>query len=168
VVALFTAPAGGAGALVTLGRHAEMLTKILQVMRPALTKLRNAAGEFTDVTKLVDKFIDLLNPLKRQKWCFIAGTPILTMAGPVPIEQIEPGMMVWSAPENGVGEACFRPVLETYRNRAPVVWHVYYDHDANPATPDEALGASAEHPFWVEGTASFLPAADLRPKSKGQ
>jgi len=85
------------------------------------------------------------------------------MAGQLPIEQIEPGMMVWSAPENGSGEACFRPVLETYRNRAPAVWHVSYDHDADSATPDETLGASAEHPFWVEETASFLPAADLRP-----
>ena len=88
---------------------------------------------------------------------------IMTMAGPLPIEQIEPGMMVWSAPECGTGQAGYRPVLETYRNRAHAVWQVSYDHDADPATPDETLGASAEHPVWVEETASFLPAEDLRP-----
>ena len=90
-------------------------------------------------------------------------TALLATAGLAPIEQIHAGMMVWSAPESGTGAGCFRPVLVTYQNRAPEAWRIAYDHDRNPATPDETLTASAGHPIWVEELQEFVPARDLQP-----
>ena len=163
VAALITAEVGGAGALVTLGRHSPKLLKIFHLIRPAITKLKLALAEFGDVAALLNKFIDKLTLAKVQKWCFIAGTPVMTMAGPVPIEQIHPGMMVWCAPESGQGTGCFSPVLETYQNRAPEVWRIAYDHDRNATTPDATLTASAGHPVWVEERHEFVSAKDLQP-----
>ena len=54
-------------------------------------------------------------------------------------------------------------MLETYQNRAPEAWAVSYDHDSDPATPAAILTASAGHPFWIEESRSFMPAADLQP-----
>jgi hypothetical protein len=163
VAALITAEVGGAGALVTLGRHSPKLLKIFHLIRPAITKLKLALSEFGDVAALLNKFIDKLTLAKVQKWCFIAGTPVMTMAGPLPIEQIHPGMMVWCAPEDGQGTGCFSPVLETYQNRAPEVWRIAYDHDRNATTPDATLTASAGHPVWVEERHEFVPTKDLQP-----
>jgi hypothetical protein len=39
---------------------------------------------------------------------FAVISAVMSMAGPLPIEQIEPGMMVWSAPECGTGQAGYR------------------------------------------------------------
>lgn len=45
--------------------------------------------------------------------CFVAGTPIHTIKGLVPIEQIKVGDLVLSKPENG-GELAYKPVTRTF------------------------------------------------------
>lgn len=98
---------------------------------------------------------------KLQKWFFVAGTSIMSSTGAMAVEQIRPGMMVWCAPEDGTGQGCYRPVLETYQNRADAIYHIRYDHDGLAATPEQTLSASAEHPVWVEESGAFVPVAEL-------
>ena len=57
-----------------------------------------------------------------EPWC-----SRLQATGAVAVEQICPGMMVWCAPEDGSGQGCYRPVLETYQNRADAIYHIRYD-----------------------------------------
>ncbi len=160
--AILTAPAAGSGALVTLGRHSPKLLKLVKLARPAIARLSGAKAEFGGVLGLFDKVIDWLTFAKFQKWCFVAGTPIMTMAGPVPIERIDEGMMVLSAEESGAGAPCFRPVIGIHRSESPEVWRISYDPDSDASTPDAVLTASAEHPLWVRELGSFVPACEIQ------
>lgn len=75
----------------------------------------------------------------------------MTSAGAVPIEAIEVGDLVLSR-DSATGEQALRPVTELYRNEATELVHVDLG--------DETITATAEHPFWVEGT-GWVDAAEL-------
>ena len=98
-----SAPAGGAGAIVYLARHAPKLLTAVSVFRPTATAMDIAPdGVLGALKKLLDKIEDIDAPLiaaclKQQ--CFVAGTMVATVTGAVAIENIEPGMAVLSAPE---------------------------------------------------------------------
>lgn|GEM_PF-1546903 len=92
--------------------------------------------------------------------CFIAGTPVWTEAGEVPIESIKPGDMVLSRPEEG-GELAYRPVVRTVTHTNKVIVAVTY---VDPEKPDrKSLNfATDNHPFWVEGR-GWVAAGAMRP-----
>ena len=71
---------------------------------------------------------------------FVAGTPVLTASGPVPIEQITAGQSVLSRNERGFADAP-QSVVKTF-NRS-------VDHYYRLVTEFEALSVTDEHPLWL-------------------
>ena len=84
--------------------------------------------------------------------CFIAGTLIATEAGQIPIEQIEPGDMVWATnPETRETE--LKQVVQTFVNEASELVHL--------TTSAETITATPTHPFYVPEK-GWVSAIDLR------
>ena len=84
--------------------------------------------------------------------CFIAGTIVATKTGPVPIEDIKPGDLVWATDEE-TGETALKEVVQLFRNETMEWVHVTVDGEKITCTP--------EHPFYspVKGWTSAI---DLR------
>ena len=142
---------------------------IVRMVRPVLKALNLSDLPSPGLPKLqalIDKMDDLDAPLMAAKlgdWCFVGGTAVLTLSGPMAIEAVEPGMMVLSAPESGDGRAELRPVTAVHRNIASEIVEITYDHDGERETPDATIESTVGHPYWVEERAAFAPAADLEP-----
>ena len=169
VAGVVTAPAGGAGAGAMLARHTPKLLHIVRMVKPVLKALNLSDLPSPGLPKLqalIDKMDDLDAPLMAAKlgdWCFVGGTAVLTLSGPMAIEAVEPGMMVLSAPESGDGRVELRPVTAVHRNIASEIVEITYDHDGERETPDATIESTVGHPYWVEERAAFAPAADLEP-----
>jgi len=74
--------------------------------------------------------------------CLAAGTPVWTLTGPQPIEEIRVGDLVLSQ-NIETGELAFKPVLRTtVRPESPLV---------RIETDQEVIETSGGHPFWVSG-----------------
>ena len=84
--------------------------------------------------------------------CFIAGTLVATKSGLVPIEDIQPGDLVWATDEE-TGETSLKEVVQTFRNETEEWVHVKVNGEEITCTP--------MHPFYspVKGWTS---AVDLR------
>lgn len=84
--------------------------------------------------------------------CFIAGTLVATGNGLVPIEDINPGDLVW-ATDPDTGETALKPVVQTFRNETEEWVHVTVNGEEITCTPN--------HPFYspVKGWTSAI---DLR------
>ncbi len=83
--------------------------------------------------------------------CFVAGTLVETIDGPIPIEQIEEGEFVLSEdPETG--DVTYKRVLETYVNETTELIHLNIDGEEIVTTP--------AHPFYVKNI-GFVLAGDL-------
>lgn len=74
--------------------------------------------------------------------CFLAGTPVWTQAGPVPIETIKPGDLVLSQ-DPITGRLDFRPVLDTTL-RPP-------SEMLNLSINGETITTTLGHRFWLAG-----------------
>ena len=89
-------------------------------------------------------------------YCFVAGTTVLTAAGAVAIETINPGDMVWAWDEE-TGDVALKKVVETYENTADALVHVHVNGEEIITTPS--------HPFYspVKGwtDAVHLRAGDI-------
>ena len=87
--------------------------------------------------------------------CFLAGTPVYTENGKVPIENIKPGDIVLSEdPETGDVE--YKRVLEVYINESTELVHLIID--------DEEIITIPSHPFYVKNL-GFVPAGELNEHS---
>ncbi|MCG6158094.1 Hint domain-containing protein [Rubinisphaera margarita] len=84
--------------------------------------------------------------------CFVAGTPILTPSGSVPIENLKAGDYVWARSEHDPG-GDIRPqrIEQTFILEAPTIAIVVEGHTIE-TTPD--------HPFFVAGK-GWVPAREL-------
>jgi RHS repeat-associated protein len=80
--------------------------------------------------------------------CFVAGTPVETCdRGDQPIEELEPGEEVLSRdPDTGVVQC--RPVVRTMKRHASDLARITV---ADSHGAQEAIVATLEHLFWVEG-----------------
>ena len=72
-------------------------------------------------------------------YCFVAGTTVLTAAGAVAIETINPGDMVWAWDEE-TGDVAHKKVVETYENTTDALVHVHVKGEEIITTPS--------HPFY--------------------
>lgn len=84
--------------------------------------------------------------------CFVAGTPIQTENGAVPIEEIVPGQLVW-AENPDTGECTLKRVVQLFRNEKYELVHV----QVRGAT----ITTTAGHPFFVQGQ-GWIFAKDLK------
>ena len=108
-----------------------------------------------DAVKAYDTVDEVLESTSKAM-CFIAGTPVLTVAGAVPIENIEAGDLVWAWDET-TNKTALKEVVETYTNETDELVHVFVGGQEIIATPS--------HPFyspvkgWTE--AVHLRAGDI-------
>ncbi|NMO18195.1 hypothetical protein HPC49_11215 [Pyxidicoccus fallax] len=90
--------------------------------------------------------------------CFVAGTPVLTKEGLKPIEEVEAGDEVW-ARSDASGESGWKRVVHLkVTHDKPVLDVVMEAEDGR----SESIGATPDHPFWVEGR-GWTQAGHLRP-----
>ncbi|MCY0996426.1 FG-GAP-like repeat-containing protein [Myxococcus sp. MISCRS1] len=80
--------------------------------------------------------------------CFIAGTPVLTLAGPLPIEDVREGDWVWAWDEKTQVPG-WHQVTRTFVRPMRAVFMV--EVISGDAGSLDVLGVTAEHPFWVSG-----------------
>jgi hypothetical protein len=94
---------------------------------------------------------------KAASLCFVAGTPVLTTEGYKNIEDIRLGDMVISRDEER-RMTVVKPVTELFFNRDKEIWSVNLVSDDGQS---ETFGATAEHPFYVNGK-GWVGAAQLK------
>ena len=79
--------------------------------------------------------------------CFVAGTMVVTAAGLVAIETIQPGDMVLAADEE-TGEYAYKEVVRTFVNTTEEITHVTISDGEGV---QEVIDSTPQHPFYVEG-----------------
>jgi hypothetical protein len=84
--------------------------------------------------------------------CFGAGTPVLSLGGPKPIESIQVGDRVL-VQDTKDGQLSYQPVLAVYHNKPSATLRVTLD--------DDAVVATGIHRFWKAG-AGWVMARDLK------
>lgn len=111
-------------------------------------KLANAADTTADAARTAEKSAGLSEEAlqvlaKLEQPCSFAGdTPVLTVAGLLPIRAIRPGMLVWAFDESAK-KADYYPVLATLTHFDPLILELTINGDTIRTTP--------EHPFFVDG-----------------
>jgi len=89
-------------------------------------------------------------------YCFIAGTPVLTENGLMPIEEIKADQMVW-AEDPETGERALKRVVRTFLNQKDELVHVQVN--------GETITSTTGHPFYVQGK-GWVAAKDLKVNDK--
>ncbi|MBR0573024.1 DUF637 domain-containing protein [Pasteurella atlantica] len=79
--------------------------------------------------------------------CFVAGTPIHTINGIKPIEEIGIGELVWSREEFGDNYA-YKPVIVTKATENQPIYAVKVKHNNGL---EETFNTTEEHPFFIDG-----------------
>ncbi len=71
------------------------------------------------------------------------------------IDEIQVGDMVLAVPEDGIGKAVPKRVINTFKHENKAVWHIGFSDHAHSSDPGyiESVAATAEHPFCVYGYA---------------
>lgn len=92
-----------------------------------------------------------------QKACFVAGTPVATPAGPVPIEDLRAGDAVVS-----YDAATGRTVV----GRVVRLWRKVGRFRQLSLADGQRLGVTAEHPFFDARRQRFTPAGELGPAAR--
>jgi hypothetical protein len=110
---------------------------------PGAYSILDDLGGLTDPDDLCDLATGVCRPCSGT--CFGPGTLVATEQGNRPIEEIEPGELVWSTNEK-TGEKVLRPVLTTFVNHDAEV----IDLDLHRGTVlAERLEVTPAHRFWV-------------------
>lgn len=136
---VLTAPEGGVGAVAMLARHGPTMRRVFGYLEKLLGKLSDVAGLAKLSTKL-HKFNLIADELG--DFCFVAGTPVLTLHGPCPIEKVEEGEWVWSRNDE-TSEWGWRPVVKTFITHPETLVHVNYEAQPSggpDAAASEGLG----------------------------
>jgi len=116
---------------------------------------------------VAEKMNDLKKLGKTTKMCFVAGTQVLVQGddgeqATKPIEEIEPGDMVWSRSDL-TGKQGFKPVLQTFVTRPVELVHLTYRRATGRAHGSAFRGAKAEKSS--DGDADPDPSDDLSDKA---
>lgn len=86
------------------------------------------------------------------KVCFVAGTPVLSAAGHVAIEDIREGDLFW-AQDPETGEKALKRVVQTFVNETTELVRITVNEEIITSTP--------EHPFYVKNK-GWTSAEELR------
>lgn len=98
------------------------------------TKLTKYSGKLGDAVKAIQKDLGCAS--------FVAGTPVWTLEGAVPIESIQRGQLVWSRNEGSFSDRP-QPVTEVFGRVAPSYRLL--------KTESGTISVTDEHPIWVQG-----------------
>lgn len=120
--------------------------------KPAEAKSKEDAVATNDANGCVGAFCT------RPGSCFVAGTPVWTDHGVVPIESLAEGDMVLARdPESR--ETSYRPVVTRFVREDRPITNVTLEAESGAV---EHVRSTAEHPFAVVGH-GFVPAGELAP-----
>jgi hypothetical protein len=122
-----------------------------------LGRVWSGAGHVQQIHSVGAQLLDTvttLGPEVFKKYCFAAGTPLLTPEGSKPIEQFRPGDLVLSRDEwDPSGPAEPKVVEEVFTGTEQVI---------TVEVGGKAIRTTTGHPFWVRGR-GWTPACDLEP-----
>ena len=126
-----------------------------------VVKVVSKADDVVDLVKTADRVTDtadtVYDGVKAMSKvdipdCFVAGTPISTKFGSVPVEKIKIGDLVWSTnPETGKTE--LKAVVNTFVNETTHVTHITVN--------GETITSTQTHPYYVADRGWIL-AGNLR------
>ena len=151
------------GAIAEKWHAGEPLTEDELIVRDAIlsmgaaAKLNGGAIMFSRLARL-PAFQRVVASNSPASLCFVAGTPVLTTDGYKNIEDIRVGDMVVSRDE-GRQMTVVKPVVALFQNPNKEIYSVTLTSEEGQT---ETLGATAEHPFYVEGK-GWVVAAALQP-----
>jgi RHS repeat-associated protein len=94
-----------------------------------------------------EKAVQLGMDIAKACCCFAPGTPVLTEAGPMPIEQVQIGTKVYSRDE-ATGQVALKPVLAVILNEGRPLYALTLVDDKGHAARTEVTD---NHPYWVIG-----------------
>ncbi len=90
--------------------------------------------------------------------CFVAGTPVVTARGLVPIEEVQVGDLVLSKSDDGQGDNRWQPVKTTFQKPPSATLDIRFQAEGGRVND---LGVTPNHPFWKRGV-GWVEAGDLR------
>ena len=159
-VAAVTASAGALTVVNGAAEVAESVTGYNVVRDGAFQGNAAAYNTYRYSTKMVAEVGTMIcgayHSAKGGNVCFVAGTLVQTGDGAKPIEEIQPGDMVWAWDEE-TGDVALKPVVETYVNETDELIHLSVNGAEIVCTPS--------HPFYspVKGwtDAVHLRAGDI-------
>ena len=96
------------------------------------------------------------NALSSSMGCFMKGTLVKRPEGWTPIDELKVGDLVMSRPENGIGEAVPKRVVNTFRYEDKEVWDLAFSTFPRREGGGQRLSATPDHPFCVYGVVTNL------------
>ncbi len=125
----------------------------------AVQKLRQSVyiKRFPGIVTKLDDMTAYITYLSRSHICFVAGTPVLTDSGLVPIERIRPGDLVLARDE-ATGVQSYQPVVHTLSTYPDTLYHITVTSGKGTT---ERIVCTGEHPFYVAKLQAFVPAREL-------
>ena len=96
------------------------------------------------------------NALSSSMGCFMKGTLVETEEGWTPIDELKVGDLVMSRPENGIGEAVPKRVVNTFRYEDKEVVMLRFSQFPERNRGGGGLVATPNHPFCVYGVVTNL------------
>ena len=96
------------------------------------------------------------NALSSGMGCFMKGTLVETEEGWTPIDELKVGDLVMSRPENGIGEAVPKRVVNTFRYEDKEVVMLRFSQFPKRNRAVRELVATPNHPFCVYGVVTNL------------
>ncbi len=128
-------------------------------------RIKNAVDRFLAARKAADEAKDAAENCSGGKCtngkCFVAGTPVHTENGWVPIEQLRVGDLVLSR-DDETGEEDYRPIAAVMATPDKPVLAIALENSMGEV---ETIEATAPHPFFVEGR-GWIAASELRPDDR--
>ena len=96
------------------------------------------------------------NALSSSMGCFMKGTLVETEEGWTPIDELKVGDLVMSRPENGIGEAVPKRVVNTFRYEDKEVVMLKFSQFPERNGGGGSLVVTPDHPFCVYGVVTNL------------
>ncbi|HND81660.1 MAG TPA: polymorphic toxin-type HINT domain-containing protein [Accumulibacter sp.] len=111
---------------------------------------------------LQKEMLKRLEELTGEPPCFVAGTPVWTDRGLVPIEKLKIGDLVLSKSEI-TGEKAYKRVVRTFRTEDQEIRTINIEGALNEDGSDrliEYFFTTPNHPFWVNRNLKATPTKD--------
>jgi hypothetical protein len=159
--ALSLSPFKAIGIAIKLAKNAKRIKNAVDRFLAA----KKAKDRADDARKAADEARDAAENCSGGKCtngkCFVAGTPVHTESGWVPIEQLRVGDLVLSR-DDETGEEAYRPIAAVMVTPDKPVLALALENSMGEV---ETIEATAPHPFFVEGH-GWVAASDLRPDDR--